>query len=490
MYLLEAEGLIALGEIPRFDDPRVDGFRKKYTDIQPYRQECFVLFLSHRWLSAHYDPAAQSGSDAAVSSGHPDDPADGHPKHKLLATCLSKMKDGQLKGKRVLIWIDFSCLSQAGGLDIQRGIESLPSYIERCDSLLTVLVEQDRARTFDDIPAYFNMAQKSGIRGMSPVLGDAGAGASAARRTAAEQDALIRTISERTTRPHIPGLGMPTPAAQFMRSWHDLDRLYPAWVEYRSRGWCRIEFFVGSNAPMHPDCVLDPTSMRKDRRHLVYTKHEAVRDAPPAILPPFRHYDLQTLHPCKGNLTNPNDQEKIALLMAPLEQVMEVPPAPGYVGDVDEDGLPHGQGTHISDNGDSYTGDWVHGNMEGSGTRRYLAGVQYEGGYKQGKWDGDGYVVWPSGNTYDGQWRNGNMHGLGEKKCADGERYKGGYDNFEKHGQGEWLQKDGTHYKGGFDQGKRSGFGVLTQPNGGDVWSGTFVNDQPDGSAPASVAQQ
>ena len=134
MYLLEADGLIALGEIPRFDDPRIDAFRKKYTEIQPYRKDSFVFFLSHRWLSPQYhDPAAQPANlELAVSSGHPDKPSDGHPKYKLLVACLEKLKKGQVKDKQIFVWIDFSCLPQTtAGSEIRLGIESLPSYI-RC----------------------------------------------------------------------------------------------------------------------------------------------------------------------------------------------------------------------------------------------------------------------------------------------------------------------------------------------------------------------
>jgi hypothetical protein len=107
----------------RFDDPGIDAFRKKYTDLQSHRQECSVLFFSHRWLSPYYDPAADSAapSDTAVSSGHPDDPSDAR-------ECLKKLKDGELKDKQVFIWIDFSCLSQTSNQDIQLGIDSLPSF--------------------------------------------------------------------------------------------------------------------------------------------------------------------------------------------------------------------------------------------------------------------------------------------------------------------------------------------------------------------------
>jgi hypothetical protein len=29
----------------------------------------------------------------------------------------------------------------------------------------------------------------------------------------------------------------------------------PAWRVYKDRAWCRLEFFVAANAPMHPDCT-------------------------------------------------------------------------------------------------------------------------------------------------------------------------------------------------------------------------------------------
>jgi hypothetical protein len=98
MLVLDANLFISNREIPRFDDPRIaqtPGLRRKYSELQN-RQDCFVIFVSHRWLSPAKD-----------GSGHPDRPDAGHPKHALLAKAIRKLQATVLNKKTLYLWIDF-----------------------------------------------------------------------------------------------------------------------------------------------------------------------------------------------------------------------------------------------------------------------------------------------------------------------------------------------------------------------------------------------
>ena len=56
-----------------------------------------------------------------------------------------------------------------------------------------------------------------------------------------------------------------------------------------------------------------------------------------------------------------------------------------YTGERNSDGRPHGQGTEIKANGDTYTGEWKDGKENGQGTYTYADGtVTYTGEWKDG----------------------------------------------------------------------------------------------------------
>ena len=108
---------------PRYDDECFDptsaryisGLRLYYSDLLD-RQKCFVLFISHRWLSPSKD-----------GSGHPDRPEEGHPKFKMLRKAIHGLQRVKLKDMRVILWVDYCCLEQICGIEQIRGIDSLPS---------------------------------------------------------------------------------------------------------------------------------------------------------------------------------------------------------------------------------------------------------------------------------------------------------------------------------------------------------------------------
>jgi hypothetical protein len=91
-----------------------------------------------------------------------------------------------------------------------------------------------------------------------------------------------------------------------------------------------------------------------------------------------------------------------------------------YVGAVNGDGRPHGQGTYKAFSGDVYVGEWEHGKQKGLGTYTWADRAEYIGQWKDDKMHGFGTYKWRNGDVYIGEWNDGIKHGQGTYKCADG----------------------------------------------------------------------
>jgi len=76
---------------------------------------------------------------------------------------------------------------------------------------------------------------------------------------------------------------------------------------------------------------------------------------------------------------------------------------PKYTGEV-ENGVPNGQGTMTSPNGDKYEGEWKDGKYHGQGTET-KNGWKYVGSWENGG-ELEGTLTDPSGNKIVGSWKN------------------------------------------------------------------------------------
>lgn len=163
------------------------------------------------------------------------------------------------------------------------------------------------------------------------------------------------------------------------------------------------------------------------------------------------------------------------------------------------DGMRHGQGKHIFEDGSVWEGTFVYGPLEGygkiitesgnvmegnfvksslhgQGTYTWASGAKYVGQWVNGKQSGQGTWTGNTGNTYTGGFLNGNFHGQGTYKWADGGSYTGGYDNGNRSGQGTMVYSDGSVYVGQWVDGMRSGQGKLTTATG-NTYTGGFLNN-------------
>lgn len=202
-----------------------------------------------------------------------------------------------------------------------------------------------------------------------------------------------------------------------------------------------------------------------------------------------------------------------------------------YVGQVDDDGKPHGygrkrykdgryytgeflndkkegKGTIQYKNGDVYTGDFIDDNKHGEGVYEWKEKVRiYTGTWKDGKmcygtmkyrtgdiFEGDfiynketktttmvGKMTYHTGILIYGQFKNSTVFGFASKVCRNGDVYRGEFnENGEFHGYGVMCYADGGYYTGQFEFGKRHGKGTYRHHTG-DVYIGEYYNGEEHG---------
>ena len=129
-----------------------------------------------------------------------------------------------------------------------------------------------------------------------------------------------------------------------------------------------------------------------------------------------------------------------------------------YTGEVDEVGLPHGEGIYIYNNGDVYTGSFM-----------------------QNERHGYGKMVWATGDSYEGSFRFNVPSGHGTYTFSNGDKYVGCFCKALFSGQGQLVYHNGCSWTGGFRRGLKHGSGVFRYENG-DTWTGEFRRELPHGS--------
>ncbi|MDR0558795.1 MAG: PDZ domain-containing protein [Prevotellaceae bacterium] len=77
-----------------------------------------------------------------------------------------------------------------------------------------------------------------------------------------------------------------------------------------------------------------------------------------------------------------------------------------YIGDFNEKGERHGQGTYFWNNGDKYEGQWLNGSRNGEGVFYWANGDKYEGSFENSKREGEGVFTFKDGSTFTCQWKD------------------------------------------------------------------------------------
>lgn len=129
-----------------------------------------------------------------------------------------------------------------------------------------------------------------------------------------------------------------------------------------------------------------------------------------------------------------------------------------FVGHV-QDGVPHGSGYELTEEGEQYWGFYSWG-------RRHGVGKLLRAGNAQTK-------------EYLGDWKDGSRTGFGFEK-SKGSTYFGTFSQGKREGVGECTYDDGSQYVGQMMAGKKHGFGRLKTSNG-EFYIGNWRHEQQDG---------
>jgi len=124
-----------------------------------------------------------------------------------------------------------------------------------------------------------------------------------------------------------------------------------------------------------------------------------------------------------------------------------------YSGEV-LDGIPNGQGTWNSLDGQQYVGQWQDGLWHGEGTHIAADRSENTGEYQSGQRNGQSTWSHPDGRKYVGEFREDQMHGQGVHTFSNGDRYTGAFENDKQHGQGTYTFSDGSVVAGDWQNGK------------------------------------
>ena len=127
-------------------------------------------------------------------------------------------------------------------------------------------------------------------------------------------------------------------------------------------------------------------------------------------------------------------------------------------------GQMHGQGIYIMADGEGYEGEFINGRRDGKGKVKMSDGAEYEGLWKDSKYHGEGKYISPKGNIYEGVWRYGQLRE--GRLTNESWVYEGEIDAMSPSGVGRTVYNDGRVYSGHWYRGYKQGLGRLDHPNG------------------------
>eukprot|EP01040_Poterioochromonas_malhamensis_P010222 gene10222-11119_t len=368
----------------------------------------FIVYVSHNWLRSSLEAEGWDGKP------HPDTPNE--EKYHLIVKGVQNILDSMTDNvKTCYLWYDYSCLNQDNS-DPAEGFDHLDTIMEICDIIFTpILDKNDLCNVYTAPPIYDYFT----------------------------------------------------------------DYQCPSWIgqpfSYLSRSWCRLEMFYALNVPIKKDNEERKKrfkgSLRLQRNqlgrrpHFLYSTRQSEKNEPAILLDPLVNSMLEKYHPLQGEVTKQSDREKIEELFQALQSYIK-PTESGYIGEVNENGKPHGRGRFLYANGDIYDGEWNDGERHGKGRQRFVSGDLYEGDWTDGIMQGKGKYSYVTGDVYEGDWREAMMHGIGTFRGAEGDVYEGEYDESRRHGKGKDILANGTIYEGVYYDDERHGKGKITHTNG------------------------
>ncbi|CAM9386842.1 unnamed protein product, partial [Hapterophycus canaliculatus] len=157
-----------------------------------------------------------------------------------------------------------------------------------------------------------------------------------------------------------------------------------------------------------------------------------------------------------------------------------------YEGGFDQHGCYSGYGEALFRSGNTFTGEFRRGVMDGRGRYTWISdGTVYDGDMCKNEIVGKGRYNWSDGSSYEGGVVRGLRSGYGTFTSADGTLvYEGGWQKSKRHGRGEQRYGIGTtaasSYAGNWHKNRRHGRGTMTYASG-NIYEGDWVEDGKEG---------
>jgi len=107
-------------------------------------------------------------------------------------------------------------------------------------------------------------------------------------------------------------------------------------------------------------------------------------------------------------------------------------------------------------------------------TSREIRGQTHTGCFVEGKLEGPGIIAFGNGDRYEGSFTRGLREGRGTMVFADGRRYSGTWAGDRPHGRGMFTEPSGNRYEGEYRNGRREGYGVMTTQGGVSRYEGEW----------------
>ena len=145
-----------------------------------------------------------------------------------------------------------------------------------------------------------------------------------------------------------------------------------------------------------------------------------------------------------------------------------------YEGET-KNGLYHGSGRLIWDNGNTYVGEFAKGLPEGQGTFSFPNGDGYVGHFRHGRPDGTGRLTMDD-CIYEGEFLEGEAYGQGRKSSIIGV-YEGDFVYGIYHGTGKFTWANGDVYEGSFSRDKPLGPGMFSKASNDELYDGVWEFD-------------
>lgn len=254
---------------------------------------------------------------------------------------------------------------------------------------------------------------------------------------------------------------------------------------YTSRAWCRAEMLFTATVPIYSCPESRKNKFAGDlhkfvangaRPHMLYGNREERACGLPTVLSPLDPALFSKMNPINGQMTNPDDRDRIKELVQALKPYAAVAQKNPSIAALRND-LRQGRDTKKYENGDVYTGEFVNDKRNTvKGNLVYANGDVYEGEFRNDMRHGRGILKYENGDVYQGRFVDDLKSGKGILSVG-ADVYQCEFVNDFMNGLGRLKFGNGDVYEGQFTEGEQTGFGCLRfSDSRNNIYEGEFLN--------------